>query len=196
MLNILYFFKSPQPINFNATISAPHMHAFALEYLKDHCNKSSKILDVGSGSGYLYIFIIIITRTVAFSKMMDDEGLVVGIEHIPQLYELGVKNISKNHSNLIKDKKIILLESDGRLGALDYAPYNCIHVGAAAETIPEDLVKQLAPGGRMMIPVGKQNDDQYIYLIDKDSNSNVTSQAVLGVRYVPLTSKEKQLYQY
>lgn len=44
----------PQSLNFNATISAPHMHAFALEYLKDYVKPGSRVLDVGSGSGYLY----------------------------------------------------------------------------------------------------------------------------------------------
>ncbi len=69
-------------------------------------------------------------RTVAFSKMMNDEGLSVGIEHITQLYELGLRNISKNHLDLIKDKKIILVEGDGRYGYIPHAPYDCIHVGA------------------------------------------------------------------
>ena len=62
--------------------------------------------------------------------MMDDDGTVVGIEHIKELYYKGFSNISKSHSNLIKNKKIILAHGDGRLGCKEYAPYNCIHVGA------------------------------------------------------------------
>ena len=62
----------PISIGFNVTISAPHMHAIALEYLSDYCKFGARILDVGSGSGYL---------TVALSKMTGDTGLVVGIEH-------------------------------------------------------------------------------------------------------------------
>ena len=123
--------------------------------------------------------------------MMEDKGTVVGIEHIGELYKKGIENISKSHSDLIKEGKIILKEGDGRKGFSEYAPYNCIHVGAAAESVPKDLVDQLAPGGRMMIPVGKYY--QYIYLIDKDANGNITKDAVSSVRFVPLTDKEKQL---
>ncbi len=61
---------------------------------------------------------------------MSDQGIVVGIEHIPQLYSFGLENISKSHSQLLDDKKIILVEGDGRLGYKEQALYNCIHVGA------------------------------------------------------------------
>jgi protein-L-isoaspartate(D-aspartate) O-methyltransferase len=62
--------------------------------------------------------------------MMSDQGVVFGIEHIPELYELGIKNISKSHLKLLEDKIINLVEGDGRLGIKDKAPFNCIHVGA------------------------------------------------------------------
>jgi len=62
--------------------------------------------------------------------MINDSGTVVGIEHIHELCELGNINISKSHSQLLNDKKIILVEGDGRLGCNEFAPYNCIHVGA------------------------------------------------------------------
>ncbi len=123
--------------------------------------------------------------------MMNDEGTVVGIEHISELYKKGVENVSKSHKKLIEEGKIILKEGDGRLGYKENSPYNCIHVGAASEQVPKDLIDQLQPGGRLVIPVGKYY--QFIYLIDKDLNGNVTKDAVLTVRYVPLTDKEKQL---
>ena len=68
------YMDSPQSISYNATISAPHMHCHALECLRDYLTPGSHALDVGFGSGYL---------TVAMSKMMNDSGTVVGIEHIP-----------------------------------------------------------------------------------------------------------------
>ena len=138
---------SPQYLNFGSTISAPHMHAFVLEYLKDFIFPGAKVLDVGFGSGYL---------CVAFSKLMNDEGLVVGIEHIPELCLLGENNIKKNYSLLLEKKNIILNQGDGRDGLDQYSPYNCIHVGAASEEIPNNLIKQLAKGGRMIIPVGNE----------------------------------------
>ena len=72
--------NSPQWIPCNVVISAPLLHAYCLEQLRDHLIKGCTALDVGSGSGYL---------TVALSKMMDDDGLVVGIEHMEDLYIFG-----------------------------------------------------------------------------------------------------------
>ena len=173
-----------QYIDYNATISAPHMHAYALVYLSEYLKEGNKVLDVGSGSGYL---------TVAMSKMMNDKGIVVGIEHIPELYDYGKTNINKNHSTLIKEGKIVLLKGDGRKGCKEYGPYKCIHVGAAAEEVPKALIEQLDNNGRLMIPVGSTKWNQEICLIDKDGNGKVTMQKVLSVSYVPLTSVEKQL---
>ena len=61
---------------------------------------------------------------------MNDEGLVVGVEHIKELAELSIKNISKSHKDLLDGEKIKIIEGDGRLGAEEYSPYNCINVGA------------------------------------------------------------------
>ena len=69
-------------------------------------------------------------RTVAFSKLMDDIGLVVGIDHIPELVKLSMTNISKSHKNLIDEGKIILDIGDGRFGYKSQAPYDVINVGA------------------------------------------------------------------
>ena len=181
------YMDSPQSINYNVTISAPHMHAYCLELLKDHLKEGGKALDVGFGSGYL---------TVAMSKMMGDKGVAVGIEHIKQLYDFAKENISKNHKNLLDSKKLILVEGDGRNGYNQKAPYDCIHVGAAAETIPQALVDQLANGGRLVIPVGYQGDSQYITIVDKDRNGKISSRRELGVSYVPLTSVKNQLGGY
>ena len=174
----------PQPINYNVTISAPHMHAYCLEALRDHLKEGGKALDVGFGSGYL---------TVAMSKMMNDRGTAVGIEHIKELCQFAEKNISKNHKNLLDTKKVILVQGDGRLGCEQYGPYNCIHVGAAAHQLPETLIKQLANGGRLVIPVDDKNGGQYINVIDKDKNGKISIRKELGVMYVPLTSVDKQL---
>ena len=177
----------PQPINYNVTISAPHMHAYCLELLKDHLKPGGKALDVGFGSGYL---------TVAMSKMMEDKGTAVGIEHIKQLNDFANENISKHHKNLLDEKKIILIVGDGRKGYEQLKPYDCIHVGAASEEIPQTLIDQLALGGRLVVPVGKPNEGQYIYIFDKDLKGEVTHRKELSVRYVPLTDVDKQLSGY
>ena len=174
----------PQPINYNATISAPSIHAYCLDLMKDHLKEGNKVLDIGFGSGYL---------TVAMSKMMNDKGIVVGIEHIKYLYNFALENICKNHKNLLDSHKIILIESDGRLGYESMGPYNCIHVGAAVKKVPSLLIEQLDKGGRMVIPIGNQGEEQFITIIDKDLNGKISFEKKLGVNFVPLTSVEEQL---
>ena len=176
----------PVSIGFNVTISAPHMHAFALEILSEYCTPHSKILDVGCGSGYL---------TLALSKMAKDTAIVVGIEHIPELYSFGIKNIEKYNSDLIEKGKIIIKKGDGRQGCKEYSPYKAIHVGACSEFYPQELVEQLDNNGRMFIPIGKKGGEQNIYLIDKDYLGNVTYKAILPVCYGMLTDINSQLYQ-
>lgn len=81
--------------------------------------------------------------------------------------------------------------SDGRQGWLEWAPYDAIHVGAAAPEIPKPLTDQLKPGGRMVIPVGDLL--QELKVVDKKLDGSVTVQTVASVRYVPLTSRDVQL---
>ena len=175
--------NNPQCIGYNVVISAPLLHSYCLEALKDFLTEGSNALDIGFGSGYL---------TVAMSKMMNDKGCVVGIEHIKELYDFGVQNINKNHKNLIENKSIELILGDGRLGYKEKAPFKCIHVGAASMEVPKEFIEQLACGGRLVMPLGPQGD-QYIYLIDKDLNGNINYTKGLSVRYVPLTSAQNQL---
>eukprot|EP00094_Tigriopus_californicus_P006734 TCALIF_06485-PA protein Name:"Similar to Pcmt1 Protein-L-isoaspartate(D-aspartate) O-methyltransferase (Rattus norvegicus)" AED:0.31 eAED:0.31 QI:0/0.25/0.2/0.6/0.75/0.8/5/0/208 len=174
---------SPQSISHNATISAPHMHAYVLELLQDQLRPGSRALDVGSGSGYL---------TACMAKMVGDNGTVVGIDHIHELVSFGTKNIGKSHSYELEKGTIKLIVGDGRKGFPSEGPYNAIHVGAAAECIPPKLIEQLANGGRMVLPVGPRNDDQYLEQVDKSQDGKITKKTLMGVRYVPLTDKEKQ----
>ncbi|TRY78796.1 hypothetical protein TCAL_15326 [Tigriopus californicus] len=125
---------SPQSISHNATISAPHMHAYVLELLQDQLRPGSRALDVGSGSGYL---------TACMAKMVGDNGTVVGIDHIHELVSFGTKNIGKSHSYELEKGTIKLIVGDGRKGFPSEGPYNAIHVGAAAECIPPKVCVSL-----------------------------------------------------
>ena len=174
--------NNPQPIPCNVVISAPLLHAYCLEELKDHLKPGCKALDVGFGSGYL---------TVAMSKMMNDQGSVIGIEHIEELCNFGVNNILKHHKNLLDTKKIELIHGDGRKGCKEKAPFDCIHVGAAAMNPPQEYLDQLKDGGRLVMPLGPQGD-QYIYSIDKLPNGKFKSMKGLSVRYVSLTDEKNQ----
>jgi protein-L-isoaspartate(D-aspartate) O-methyltransferase len=137
-------------------------------------------LDVGSGSGYL--------AAVFHHLVSTDEkaGKVVAIDHIPQLVEWSLGNLRKDFlGNALDQKQIEVVCGDGRQGYPSAAPYNAIHVGAAAPTIPPALVEQLASPGRMFIPVGTAS--QHIWQVDKDANGEVTQKKLMGVVYVPLT---------
>lgn len=72
------------------------------------------------------------------------------------------------------------------------APYDAIHVGAAAYPVPDALIKQLRPGGRLFIPVGPAHGNQWLEQIDKDKDGNVIREKLMGVRYVPLTDRKQQ----
>jgi len=84
-----------------------------------------------------------------------------------------------------------LKTADGRLGFPDAAPYDAIHVGAAAPEVPQPLLDQLKPGGRMVIPVGTYFQD--LQVVDKNTDGSISIQNDASVRYVPLTSRSVQL---
>jgi len=195
------YVDSPQPIGYGQTISAPHMHAHALEELipslltaaHDHPDDELRILDVGCGSGYL---------TACFGRMVDRgpngpieplvKGKVFGIDAWSELVDFSRANMSKEDSDLFDTGTVTLQAGDGWEGLPDAAPFNAIHVGAAAATFPKNLMQQLAVGGVMVIPVGPDGGYQNLYKVEKLKHSptfdkgNFAIKNLLGVRYVPL----------
>lgn len=167
------YIDSPQPIGYNATISAPHMHAYCLDYLSDYLKPGNRVLDVGSGSGYL---------AAVFAIMVGETGRTVGVEHISQLVDRSIESIKKGPAAHLLDKGSLSIHvGDGKKGFPDEAPYDAIHVGAAASEVPEALVNQLKPGGRIVIPVVDS-----LMIIDKNADGTLKQKSVMDVRYVPL----------
>ncbi|KAJ9096879.1 hypothetical protein QFC20_006348 [Naganishia adeliensis] len=160
---------SPQPIGFNATISAPHMHAHALEDLEESPIHS--------------VYAVVVTAVIhhMLSPSTEKQGLVVGIDHLPGLTDLSKRNLQNDGIEV--GKGIEIVTGDGRNGWESRGPYDAIHVGAAAPTIPQALVDQLNKPGRMFIPVGTY--EQAIWRIDKDSEGNVSKEKLFGVRVSP-----------
>lgn len=117
---------------------------------------------------------------------MQGNGKVIGIEHIDELMQLGFDNLSKSHKTELDSGDITMVVGDGRKGYESEAPFDVIHVGAAAPKLPQDLVDQLAVGGALMIPVGPEGGSQSIKLITKVSEDETKEEDLLGVIYVPL----------
>lgn len=177
------YMDSPQGIGYAVTISAPHMHAHALELLKDNLYEGAKALDVGSGSGYL---------TACMALMVGESGKAVGIDHIENLVNMSIENVKKDQPGLIESGRIKLIVGDGRQGYKEEAPYDAIHVGAAAPELPQELVNQLKVGGKLIIPVGREGHNQMLEQIEKLPDNTIRRTSLMGVVYVPLTDKEAQ----
>ncbi|GAA5981862.1 hypothetical protein JCM10908_004642 [Rhodotorula pacifica] len=200
---------SPSYLGYGATISAPHMHAHAVENLEPYLKPGANVLDVGSGSGYL---------CGLFHSLVQPGGTVLGIDHLPELVTLARHNLARDPSAAAAlcpdqtspvsgadksedvgkaqsgERTMQVMVADGRKGApegfLPKGGWQAIHVGAAAPQMPQALIDQLASPGRMFIPVG--DFSQSIWQVDKDENGEVTKQRLFGVSYVPLTDAESQ----
>lgn len=182
------YMDTPQPIGHHATISAPHMHAHALELLVDYVTKeNARILDVGCGSGYL---------TACFARLADENAKTYGIDVVPELVELSRVNFAKADQDLIDSGRVVLKQGNGWEGLPQHGPFDAIHVGAAAERLPRDLLMQLKVGGRMVVPIGPDGGNQELVQVDRTSHDTdagafkVTS--LMGVRYVPLVREEQR----
>ncbi|XP_044003979.1 protein-L-isoaspartate(D-aspartate) O-methyltransferase-like [Aphidius gifuensis] len=91
------YLDRPRKIGYNVTISAPHMHAYALSMLTDQLVDSARVLDVGSGSGYL---------TACMGYMVGPRGRVIGIDHIPELVKIATENLQNDYPSFIKEGRV------------------------------------------------------------------------------------------
>jgi protein-L-isoaspartate(D-aspartate) O-methyltransferase len=117
------------------------MHAQACESLLPFLKPGAKVLDIGSGSGYL---------THVLAELVKSGGTVVGVEHIQPLVDMGVRNTGQSAEGrgLMEKGGIQYVCADGRKGWSEGAPYDAIHVGAAAAAFHPGLIEQLARPGR------------------------------------------------
>lgn len=154
------------PIGFGQTISQPYIVARMSELLRD--GKSiQKVLEIGTGCGY---------QTAVLSKLAKE---VYSVERIRPLVMK-----ARGHLRELKCINVKLAHADGNIGLPQLAPFDAILVTAAASHIPQDLLDQLAIGGRLVIPVG--TDEQILCLVERISQSEYRQTKLEPVKFVPL----------
>eukprot|EP00238_Polyblepharides_amylifera_P004020 CAMPEP_0196592992 /NCGR_PEP_ID=MMETSP1081-20130531/74348_1 /TAXON_ID=36882 /ORGANISM="Pyramimonas amylifera, Strain CCMP720" /LENGTH=170 /DNA_ID=CAMNT_0041916827 /DNA_START=442 /DNA_END=954 /DNA_ORIENTATION=+ len=169
-------------------MSAPHMHAVCLDALAPALQENGgRALDVGSGTGYL---------TAVLGVMVGPQGTSYGVEHVPALVQYAKDRMERapETKEMMRMGQVVFVQGDGRHGLRDHAPFDIIHVGAAAPMVPDHLKDQLKVGGRLIIPVGIS--EQWVLQIDRISQTEFTERKLMGVRYVPLTDLDRQLSDY
>lgn len=129
----------PLPIGYGQTISQPTTVRRMLKWLDPQTG--DKILDVGSGSGW---------TTAILSKITGPSGHVYAVELVPELLEFGRENCARAGM-----QNVSFHQAGSRLGHQPEAPYDRILVSASGSEIPQDLLDQLKPGGKIVIPVGE-----------------------------------------
>jgi protein-L-isoaspartate(D-aspartate) O-methyltransferase len=154
------------PIGFGQTISQPYIVARMSELLRNG-QPLQKVLEIGTGCGY---------QTAVLSKLAKE---VYSVERIRPLVMK-----ARGHLRELKCINVKLAHADGNIGLPEIAPFDGILVTAAASHIPQDLLDQLAINGRLIIPVG--TDEQILYLVERLSQSEYRQTKLEPVKFVPL----------
>jgi len=158
----------PLPIGEGQTISQPYIVALMTELVAP--TASDRALEVGTGSGY---------QAAVLSRLVEHVYTVEIVEPLARsaartLTDLGYENVT-------------VRAGDGYAGWPEHAPFDIIVVTAAPDHLPQPLIDQLAPGGRMVVPVGPPGAVQSLELIEKGAGNEVSRRSITPVRFVPLT---------
>ena len=164
-LMVVSYQDTPLPIGFDKTVSQPFIGALMLELLG--LAPGQKVLEVGTGLGW---------QAAVMAELGVDLFSVEIVEEFAQAARLRLASL---------DHEVEIRVGDGSRGWSEHAPFDRILVTAAAPEPPSPLVDQLAPGGRMVIPLGGK-DVQQLSLVEKNGSGDVTTRAVLSVRFTQL----------
>ncbi len=156
-----------RPIPSGQTISQPYIVALMTERL--NLRGDETVLEIGAGSGY---------QTAVLAGLC---ARIVAVERHSELAEAARVRLAR-----LNITNVELHVGDGSLGWPDDAPYDAILVAAAAPDVPPALVRQLAPGGRLIIPVGAEGQEQHLLLLTKDEHGMVATRDLGPVAFVPL----------
>ena len=161
------------PIGYGQTISQPYIVAIMTELLK--VESDDRVLEIGTGSGYQAAVLSMITEHVYTVEIIEE--------------------LAESSGNLFKRlgyTSIELKTGDGYYGWAEKAPFDKIIVTAAAGHVPPDLIRQLKPGGIMLIPIGRQYAVQFLTVIKEDIQGKLTGEQILPVRFVPFVGQAEK----
>jgi len=160
----------PLPIGHGQTISQPYIVALMTDLIK--LDADDVVLEIGTGSGYQAAILAKLVKHVYSIEIIE----ALADESAARLKRLGYDNVTTTLA-------------DGYYGWEAHAPFDAIIVTAAGSHVPPPLVQQLAPGGRMIIPIGGRFMTQQLLLLEKTDDDEVITRQVAAVRFVPLTGK-------
>lgn len=190
---------APQAIGHKATISAPHIQAVALEALHSHLVRPAGVhLDVGCGSGII---------TAYMARTASPGSTVLGIEVVPELVATAQENLSRDgfilgtqcnpdSSGNANGVAVVVCQGNGWdcATAASLGPFDAIHVGAGAAEVPQELLRLLKPGGRLVMPIGPRDMQSLVAVDTPDASAGagagmVTTVLTERVRFVPLVTE-------
>ncbi len=160
----------PCSIGYGQTISQPSLVAHMTELLE--LKPGEKVLEIGTGSAY---------QAAILSELTPH---VYSIEIVRELAKQAGQRLQKLGYKTIKTKR-----GDGYYGWEEHGPFDGIIVTAAAGHVPPPLVKQLKPGGKMVVPVGPAHQPQHLVVVNKDKEGRIKTRSVLPVTFVPMTGR-------
>jgi protein-L-isoaspartate(D-aspartate) O-methyltransferase len=158
----------PLPIGHGQTISQPYIVALMTDLME--VKPGDRVLEIGTGSGY------------QAAVLAELAGTVYTVEIVEPLARTAIERL-KGYRN------VVVKIGDGYQGWPEHAPFDSIMVTAAPREVPQPLIDQLKPGGRLVVPVGAQGTGQSLLLIEKQADGRITRRTVLAVRFVPLTDR-------
>jgi protein-L-isoaspartate(D-aspartate) O-methyltransferase len=158
----------PLSIGHGQTISQPYIVALMTDFMD--VKPGDRVLEIGTGSGY------------QAAVLAELAGAVYTVEIVEPL-----AREAKERFERLGYRNIVARTGDGYRGWPEHAPFDSIMVTAAPREVPQPLIDQLKPGGKLVVPVGGQASGQSLLLIEKRADGTVTRRHVLGVRFVPLT---------
>ena len=162
------YHNRPLPIGHGQTISQPLIVAVMTHLL--HLGPEARVLEIGTGSGYQTAILAELAKEVVTIEVVEDLGAAART----RLEALGYANVECRIG-------------DGGDGCPERAPFDGIMVTAAAHSIPQPLLDQLAPGGRLVIPLGSDPLSQDLVLVEKDAHGAVQKRRLFPVAFVPFT---------